>query len=146
MRARTLSIVLATSLALIVVLLIPFRYQVCPSWDVLVVDASGNPIPGMTVRLNYQDYSVESKSHEEDRTSDAQGRASFPEQRGFGALVSALSQGVHAGVGRYAYVLAFGQGLQGYNVRSHGYIEDYWIGEPNHMSSKIIAIPNISRP
>jgi len=148
MAARTLRIAVGVSLALVVTLSIPFSYQICPSWDVSVVDKSGNPVPGMTVRLSHQDYSVESASHEEDRTSDAQGRVSFSERisrrayasRAAGAVLSALSQGVHASFGRHAYVTAFGHGLQGSDL-SFGVLTD-WTGEPNHMSSKITAEPS----
>src|SRR5258708_10220172 len=98
--------------ACLAALLIPVSYQVCPQWDVSVVDASGQPLPGMTVRLNYQDYSVESVSHETDQIFDSQGKASFAEQwssrplawRGAGMLLSAFSQGVHASFGRHAGV------------------------------------------
>jgi hypothetical protein len=147
MSRRRLLVTAAVTIAL-VASLIPFPYQVCPSWEVSVVDTSGSPLPGMTVRLSYQDYSVNRASHEQDRTTDSQGRASFPERvtsrafasRGGGALLSALSQGVHASLGRHAYVMAFGQGLQGSDF-SFGVLND-WKGEPNHMSSKITAEPS----
>jgi hypothetical protein len=145
MTARTRRIVVGAGLAAVVALSIPLPYQACPSWDVLVVDTSGNPVPGMTVRLSYQDYSIERASHEEDRTTDAQGSASFPGRisrhayasRAAGAVLSGLNQGVHASFGRHAYVMAFGRGLRG----SDDAVTD-WTGEPNHMSSKITAKPS----
>jgi hypothetical protein len=102
----------------------------------------------MNVRLSYQDYSVDKASHEEDRTTDPQGRARFPGRvssrsvaaRGMGALLAGLSQGVHASFGRHAYVMAFGLGLQGSDF-SFGILND-WKGEPSHMSSKITAEPS----
>ena len=142
MRRVALPVIAFAALALIG-LLIPFPYQVCPSWDVLVVDTAGNPVPDITIRLSYQDYSVERTSHEEDRTADSQGRASFPARvssrsfarRGLGALAAALTGGVHASFGLHASAFAFGQGLQGSAV-SNGYVTD-WTGKPNHMASKI---------
>ena len=136
--------VVGAALAVVVALSIPLPYQACPCWDVLVVDASGNSVPGMTVRLSYQDYSVERSSHEEDRTSDSQGRASFPERisrraygsRAAGEVLSGLSQGVHASFGRHAFAMAFGHGLEGSDLLTD------WTGEPNHMSSKITVKPS----
>ncbi len=132
------------SFAAILVLLIPIPYQVCPSWDVLVVDSFGHPISGITIRPNYQDYSVEKTSHEVDQIADLEGKAMFPQQiasrplawRGLGAAISVLTQGVHASPGRHATVFAFGQGLQGSAI-SNGYVTD-WTGKPDHMSSKIV--------
>jgi len=137
--------------AFLAALLIPFSYQVCPRWDVSVVDASGQPLPGMTVRLNYQDYSVENVHHEVDQISDSQGKASFPGQwasrplawRGAGAVLSAFSHGVHASIGRHSDVFAFGGGLRGYAV-SNGFVTD-WTGKPSRMSSKITALDSRSQ-
>jgi hypothetical protein len=46
--------------------LIPLPYRACQSWDVSVVDDIGCPVKGETVRLVYQNYSTEARSHEED--------------------------------------------------------------------------------
>ena len=71
MTARTLRIAVGSALALVATL-IPFPYQVCPNWDVTVVDTSGNPLPSMVVRLSYQNHSVEREPHEENQTTDSQ--------------------------------------------------------------------------
>src|SRR5450432_2023982 len=48
-----------------------------PMWDVWVLDQSGQPLQGMTVRLTYQNYSAESGSHSEDLQTDASGHVLF---------------------------------------------------------------------
>jgi hypothetical protein len=62
---------------LAVVLLIPIPYRASPMWQVTVVDESGAPVEGMTVRRVYQNCSTETASHEDDQTTDKQGHAAF---------------------------------------------------------------------
>ena len=124
----------------------PVSYQLCPRWDVTVVDGSGKPLPGMTVRRSCKDYSGGAQS-EEDRRTDEHGKASFDERRvrspallrWLGNVLNVATQGVHASFGRHSYVFAFGGGLQGSPVRD-GYVE-YWRGSPESMESRIVAEP-----
>lgn len=143
MSRRTLIVVVC--FALIILCFLPMPYLVCPSWEVWVVDQSGTPQKGMTVRLSYQDYSLEKEGHDEDAVIDTMGYAYFAKResraslasRFFGALHSAATGGVHAGFGRHAFVFAFGNGKQGHAV-SGKYVTD-WTGSPEHMQSKIVV-------
>jgi hypothetical protein len=124
----------------------PVSYSVCPKWDVTVVDGSGKPLAGMTVRRSCNDYSAGIHS-EEDRRTDERGKASFDAQqvrspiliRWLGNAINVVTQGVHASFGRHSYVFAFGGGMEGSPVRE-GYVED-WRGWPEHMESRIVAAP-----
>lgn len=124
---------------------LPMPHLVCPSWDVWVVDPSGTPQRGTTVRRSYQDYSLEREGHEEDAATDATGYAHFAKResraslisRFFGTLHSAMTGGVHASFGRHAFVFAFGNGKQGQAV-SGKYVTD-WTGSPEHMQSRIVV-------
>jgi hypothetical protein len=99
---------------------IPVPYLASPEWSILVVDENGNPLPGMLVRLEYQNFSVEQDAHEEDRTTDEHGQATFPShklsasilRRCYYTVKSALAL-AHASFGPNAYVLAFGDHLEG---------------------------------
>lgn len=126
--------------------LIPIPYLASPEWSVLVVDESGNPIPGILVRLEYQNYSVERGGHEEDRTTDEHGRATFPSHKSSASTLrrcyysaqSAMAL-AHASFGPNAYVLAFGDHLEG-DATTGGFIT-FWTGHPDRMESQIIAHP-----
>jgi hypothetical protein len=108
--------------ALVVALLIPIPYLASPVWQVAVVDEAG-VVEGMTVRRVYQNYSTEAEGHEDDQTTDRQGRATFAAKWSSASIArrcvftafSALA-GVHASFGRHAYVFAFGNGREGYAV------------------------------
>jgi len=141
---RTTRIIVIAGIALFGLSVIPVPYLACPRWDVIVVDESGQPLTGMTVRLVYQDYSAERESHEEDRTTNERGYVTFPRristasflQRSFYTLVSA-GAGVHSSFGRHAYVSTFGHSLEG-TATSGQHVTD-WTGAPGHMQSQIIA-------
>ena len=118
----------------------------CPMWEVQVVNESGQPIEGMTVRLSYMNYSAESKSHEEDLRTNASGYVLFhqkslraPRIRRALATVSSATGGVHASFGPHAWVWTFGDGLEGTAI-SDGHVTD-WTGAPSRMTSKIVAKP-----
>ena len=135
----------AALLALVAVVgFYPVSYSVCPTWNVTVLDESGKPLSGMTVRRSCNDYST--RTHlEEDRVTDQYGRASFNAKRlrvarfiRWGENIgNVVSQGVHASFGCHSYVFTFGRGLEGSPVRD-GYVE-VWRGSPEHMESRIVA-------
>jgi hypothetical protein len=129
---------------LLIVGLIPISYEASPRWDVSVVAEDGHPLPGVNVRLVYQNYSAEDEGHEITLATDENGHVLFPEQfqkssfarRIFYTLSSARA-GVHASFGRHAYVFAFdGKGHEG-NAANGEYITN-WLGFPPSVKSKII--------
>jgi hypothetical protein len=120
--------------------------QVCPSWSVTVVESSGTPVAGTTVRRSCQDYSIAGSALETDAYTDNLGRAAFQEAvirthpmlRWPRNLFNLLSGGAHASYGRHAYVFAFGRdGRQGDDVEATGYLRD-WKGAPPHMESRLV--------
>lgn len=125
---------------------IPLPYLASPSWAIVVVDDSGSPIEGMTVRRVYQNYSTEGEDHSEDQLTDKQGYASFPARwssssiaRRFVFTLLSARAGVNASFGRHAHVFAFGKGREGYAVNGP-YVTD-WTGNPPYMKSRIRATP-----
>src|ERR1700719_4459586 len=104
--------------ALIVLIGWPITTAQCPTWEVWVVDQSGQPLQGMTVRLTYQNHSAESESHSEDLQTDANGHVLFRPKsltvpwihRAIVTMESAVA-GVHASFGPHAWIWAFGKGL-----------------------------------
>lgn len=87
-----------------VILLYPFESTVAPSESVLVVTEDWRPIQDTTVRQIWQDYSLESRGHEEDLKTDENGRVAFPRRtirasvlrRLVHPIWNILRQGVHA--------------------------------------------------
>ena len=51
-----------------------------PDWNIRVVDESGKPLPGITVQLAFENYSIEDTSHEEQQITDESGFARFAKQ------------------------------------------------------------------
>jgi hypothetical protein len=94
-------------IALGIVFLYPFESTVLPSQNVLVVTEAWRPIQDVKVRQIWQHYSFESEGHEEDLTTDANGRITFPRRtirasilrRILHPLWNVLTQGVHASFG-----------------------------------------------
>ena len=65
-----------------VLLMLPIPYLASPEWTVLVTDEAGHPLQGMLVRLDYENYSTESNSHEVDLTTDSNERTTFSAKHG----------------------------------------------------------------
>jgi hypothetical protein len=57
--------------------LIPVRSLQAPKWDVEVVDKSGNPASGVSVREWYRNYFAELTGHEETGVTDVNGQVHF---------------------------------------------------------------------
>ena len=116
MDRRRLAIALAV--AALCVKVVPFPYLLCPDLDAWVFDDNGNALAGMNVWLVYQDYSLESISHEETQTTDWSGHARFGAKKTIstlgahiaGSVRSFCEAGIHASFGRYAYLVVFGKG------------------------------------
>jgi hypothetical protein len=69
---------LVTAASVLAVLLYPFETTVVPEWKVRVVDESGNLMIGMAVKEGWEHSSIESHRHEQDLTTDDEGRVTFP--------------------------------------------------------------------
>jgi hypothetical protein len=115
------SFLLAGLLCVVVALLYPVESTICPAWTIQVVDEAGRPLTGAFVRQHWQDYSVESRSREEDARTDANGYVSFSERtvsarplrRALGVISNVLSQGVHASHGPHTFIAAYGRIVEG---------------------------------
>ncbi len=113
-------------------LLYPSTSVLCPAWKIQLVDEAGNPVPNAFVRQHWQDYSVESDSHEQDTYSDENGYVSFPERtikasrllRFAGATLNLLSQGVHASFGASSHIAAYGDKVKGRRLEGFAYYEE----------------------
>ena len=128
--------------------LIPVGSLQAPKWDVQVFDKAGNPSSGISVRESYQNYSAEFTGHEETGVTDVNGWVHFDAKilrasplKRFVAVVRSAMGGVHASFGPHAFVFAFGRGMEGDWVDSHGYVGD-WTGSPSSMSTHIIVHPS----
>jgi hypothetical protein len=135
---------IAGTIALVTLSVIPIPYLASPEWSVTVVDTDGSPLQGMTVRLSWQNYSVENDGHEQDLTTDPQGRVNFPRHIGRASVVQrcfftaqSAAAGVHAAFGPHVTLFAFGKGREGDAVTGQ-HLTD-WIGKPGHMESTIVA-------
>lgn len=128
---------------------IPLTTIECPSWDVRVTDRTERPLQGVTVRLYFKNYSAEWESHENNAITNVHGRVKFSPQsitaslgKRVAVILSSAPAGVHASFGPHAYVIAFGDGIEGHDVDNNTPI--VWTGEFKHMDSHIIVGPKIT--
>jgi hypothetical protein len=98
--------------------LYPFKTMIVSSQNVLVVTEASSPIQGVLVRQSWQNYSVETRGHEEDKLTDENGRVSFPSRtvranllwRAFRPVANVVGQGIHAGFGIHTDMIVLGDG------------------------------------
>jgi hypothetical protein len=110
------------AIMLLLLLFYPFETTVAPTWEITVVAEDEHPRAGIFVEETWQNYSLESKSHEERLYTNANGTVTFPRRtirssavwRTLGPVRSLLSAGVHASFGPSAFIIAVGNGIQGY--------------------------------
>ena len=119
--------------ALITFLAWPTTLAQSPLWEVWVVNEAGQPEEGLTVTLTYQNYSAESEGHSEQKQTNAGGYVVFSSRslkasrlRRIVTTLQSARAGVHASSGPHAWVMAYGNGLEGEAV-SNGYVTD-WAG------------------
>ena len=113
---------MAIAIILLLLLLYPLETIVAPSWEVTVVAADEHPMAGVFVRETWQNYSLESESHEEDLYTNADGKVVFSRRtirsstiwRILGPVRSAFATGIHASFGPSASIIAMGGGLEGW--------------------------------
>lgn len=126
---------------------LPANPLAAPKWDVVVVDENGRVVEGITVREIWQNYSVEMVGHEEDRQTDANGRAIFEARESdysvlrqlAGTAFASIRLNPHSSYGPHATVFAFGKGLEG-GATTGDYVLD-WTGSPPSVSCRIVAKP-----
>lgn len=110
-----------------------------------MVDETGQSLAGMTVRLTWENYSVENTGHEQDLESDQNGNVVFPPHRSSATLLRRVFYTVlsstalaHASFGPHAFVFAFGEGREGDVV--NGDIVVSWNGTPDQINSQVVAL------
>jgi hypothetical protein len=120
------------------------RYLAAPRWSVVVVTDDGQPLASTNVRLVYQNYSAEGRSHELTLRTDESGHVLFQAQYGRVCFlqrlyytVSSAEAGVHASFGQHAFVFAFGGGYEEYALAGRYLID--WRGTPVSMQSRIVV-------
>lgn len=133
----------AIALVVGLILCIPIHMTAAPDWSVTVVDGNGLPVAGVTIREININYTFVSQGHENNRITDALGRAHFAHVRewhllgrGIAGTFSSVLAGIHASFGTHASVFAFGKG-EGSAIRD-GYVED-WTGSPEVYAYKIVV-------
>jgi hypothetical protein len=138
-------IALVLTVAVFLHWLFPVGSLAAPEWEVIVVDEQGLPVKGMTVRENWQNYSVEAAGHEMDGQTDANGHVMFPAHKAeysplnqiAGTLSTLIHFNVHASYGPHANIFAFGNHLEG-TATTGKYVTD-WTGYPSSMQSRIVV-------
>lgn len=143
MKVKSILAVIAVG-GLLISLPIPSKSLDAPTWDVWIVDQAGNPVTGINVRESYRNYSAENDGHEETQVTDLSGHVHFEAKTLRSSLLmrvlvtlASTTAGVHASFGPNAWVFAFGNGLEGNDVRN-GYVYD-WTGSPAKVTSRIVA-------
>jgi hypothetical protein len=99
--------------------LVPYRQTIAPEWTVTTLDHTHRPLAGLTVREEWQQYSIEDNSHEEDRFTDDKGGVHFPRRthlttvgiRILGCARQVITQGISASCGAHSYLVVFGGGI-----------------------------------
>lgn len=112
----------------ILVLLVPWKSEVAPTWKLRVIDQSGKPIPNLPVSQNWIDPNFHGWWLEEDFRTDENGFVSFPKRRAWRNVFLVLGSPVWNRLlfGKQTYVaMAFGWG-------------NYSRGEVHYRSGKVI--------
>lgn len=102
---------------LLILSLIPRESVVVPAWSVQIVGVDSRPVEGINVRQVWQDYTLESNSHEEMVVAPRDGRVSFPERRisvprlmlVVGIIRNVLNSGVHSSFGPSSWLIIWGK-------------------------------------
>ena len=125
--------IMVAALVSAVAMLVPYSSPVVPAWRLRVVDPDGRPVPAITVRQHWQNYSFESRGHEIDAKTDAEGWVAFParavsERALFRLVVPAVNRilgGVHASFGPTSMVQAWNNEYEGWvNYKAQGPLPD----------------------
>ena len=98
---------------------VPIPQIVALAWTVTTMNKARKPLQNVTVRENWQQYSLETSSNEEDRLTDFKGEVHFPRRMHrstfMGRFVGCIRQfgqmGVHTNCGADSHLVAFGPGI-----------------------------------
>lgn len=127
--------------AVLIALLWPRKYTMCPEWTVRVMDSSGAAMAGVPVRRACADYSTDRYNHSDELRTDATGTVRFtidtrrmPLVERIAGAISQARMGVHASFGRRGSVDSLGRGPTPENVFQ-------WYGEENRLSHTIQINP-----
>lgn len=117
MNRRTRSKVLRIScVVLLATAILPLPQIVAPAWTVTTLDSTHKPLRGLTVREVWQQYSIDTSSHEEDRLTDDNGQARFSRRthwstfigRFAGCIRQLARTGIDASCGPNSNLVVFG--------------------------------------
>lgn len=141
-----LPVVLIVLLISCFLLFYPFQIQISPDWTAKVIDENGQPVVQAEVMENWQEYSTEQVSHEENKHTGSDGIVHFPPHllqvsiasRVRGCAHNIQMSGVHAGCGAFAHLVAF-KCNYGFLLTDAGRTEgDEWQGWSEHMKATIL--------
>ena len=97
----------------LLVLLVPWRSQIAPTWKLRVINQSGTPIPDLAVSQNWIDPNFSGWWLEEDFRTDQNGFVSFPERSTWRNALLVIGSSIwnQALFGKKSYdAMAFGWG------------------------------------
>ena len=133
-------------------LFFPQRQLVAPEWHIKVIDEAGKPWPGIRLTESWQQYSLERHDHEDSRTTNSEGVASFPlrtkysgvGRRFVGCAWQVVRSIVHSTCGPWAslmidYPPGYGQNFENMDVSetSQAYIT-YEGSGPQQVSKTVV--------
>lgn len=101
-------LVFAVIFLISLILILPYRSTTSPQWNIQVVDASGNPVPGLWVTEEWEYFGIDTAGSIESKQVDSTGRVSFPRRVIWASLASRLfnPQGASEKLGPSVWVLA----------------------------------------
>ena len=138
--------------AVLFLLFFPFEMTVAPDWNIHVIDENGGPLPGAIVMEDWEQYSLERQSHEEEKFTGPDGSVHFPERtlratfasRFAGCLANFRELGAHASCGPHPHLVGRKCGY-GWMLSDIGKTKgDTWSGGSHRASATIFlrACPN----
>jgi len=122
----------------------PFEIRIAPDWVARVVDENGNSVAQAQVSENWQEYSIEEVSHEENKTTASDGIVHFEPHTMRASVASRVSgcfhnfrRSLHASCGASAHLVAYKcnyGSLRTDYERTHG---NSWHGWAKHMNATL---------
>jgi hypothetical protein len=120
---------------------------IAPLWDVWVVDEAGNPVKGIGVTVQHEDFGCEKKDHVETQFTDAKGHVQFAARylnSTFKCATITTEKMVTFNKNRKRHARVFAgdaqSALVGNDLDKSGHLVD-WHGTPERMRSRIVVHP-----